>query len=239
MTATIDRARRRAASKATTSACSVAIAACFLAAACRTPLPQRGGLASTQINQSGHTNAASLIQSDNPKQPSRQRVESEQTIDYLWPAGALLPVEPRTPLRSTNLEPGAAVGPLLQPVPVRIVARDRTDTSIGGAQLDSIRDWASKASGLRPVMWAGIGMMTVVAGLLVYFGWWTKGAAAFGIGLAMVVLAQALPQQGTSVLLGGLVTFALLALLILYVYHKGQLDRSPSKGPSPGAAAEG
>ena len=80
-------------------------------------------------------------------------------------------------------------------------------------------------------MWAGIGMMTVVAGVLVYFGWWTKAAVAVGVGIGMVVLAQTLPDHGALILFGGLGVFALAALLILYSYHKGQLDKNHNGVP--------
>jgi hypothetical protein len=63
-------------------------------------------------------------------------------------------------------------------MPVRIVTTDHAQTTIGGAQKDTIREWAGKAANLRPVMWAGVIMMTIVAGALFYFGWWTKGALA-------------------------------------------------------------
>jgi hypothetical protein len=61
---------------------------------------------------------------------------------------------------------------------------------------------------------------------LVYFGWWTKAALAAGVGLGMIVLAHTLPGHGATILIGGLVTFALAALLVLYAYSKGQLDRN-------------
>jgi hypothetical protein len=75
-------------------------------------------------------------------------------------------------------------------------------------------------------MWAGLVMMTLVAGVLVYFGWWTKAGVAVGVGIGMIVLAQTLPDHGTLILFGGLGVFALAALLILYAYHKGQLDKN-------------
>jgi hypothetical protein len=51
------------------------------------------------------------------------------------------------------------------------LARDRAETSIGGAQEDIVREWAGKAASLQPVLGAGILMMTLVAGALAYFGW--------------------------------------------------------------------
>ena len=114
---------------------------------------------------------------------------------------------------------------------MRLVARDRTETSIGGAQKDTVREWASKAANMHPVMWAGIAMMTLVAGVLVYFGWWTKAAVAIGVGLGMIVTAQTLPDHGTLILLGGLGVFAVVALLVLYAYYKGQLDKNNNGVP--------
>jgi hypothetical protein len=111
-------------------------------------------------------------------------------------------------------------------MPVRYVFRDRTETSIGGAQKDTLREWAGKARSMQPVMWTGIVLMTVVAGLLAYFGWWTKAALALGVGLGMIVLAATLPDHGTLILLGGLGVFSAAALLVLYAYSKGQLDRN-------------
>ena len=118
-----------------------------------------------------------------------------------------------------------------RPMPVRLMAKDRTETSIGGAQKDLVREWSTKAASMQPVMWAGIVMMTLVAGVLIYFGWWTKAGVAAAVGLAMIVLAQALPDRGTLILLGGVGVFSVAALLVLYAYHKGQLDKNANGIP--------
>src|SRR5262249_52740288 len=115
---------------------------------------------------------------------------------------------------------------LQEPMPVRRVIKDRSETRIGAAQKDTIREWSARAASVRPVMWIGIVMMTVVAGALAYFGWWTKAAVAVVIGLMMIVLAQTLPDHGTLILLGGVGVFGVVALLVLYSYHKGQLDKN-------------
>ena len=55
--------------------------------------------------------------------------------------------------------------------------------------------------------------------MLAHFGWWTKAAIAVAVGVALVVLAAALPAHGPRILVGGLVVFALAALLVLHAYY--------------------
>jgi hypothetical protein len=243
----------------------------LLLAGCYAPRPQRGGRASTTITRGGHTNAVTLAQSESPKEPSRQTVESEQTLEYVLPAGSvvrlgdgssefgdrcgvtvarnsLAPTAPAEQAKDGQISPAAASktkgkierntedgqqttdhghqAVLQQPMPVKCVIKDRTDTRIGGAQKDIARELAAQAASLQPVMWAGIAMMTLVAGVLAYFGWWTKAVVAVMVGLGMIVLAATLPGHGTAILLGGLGLFALAALLVLYAYYKGQLDKN-------------
>ena len=54
---------------------------------------------------------------------------------------------------------------------------------------------------------------------------------AVAVGVGMVVLAQTLPDHGALILLGGLSVFALVSLLVLYSYHKGQLDKNHNGVP--------
>jgi hypothetical protein len=194
-----------------------------------------------------------LVQSDNPKEPSRQTVQSEQTLEYVLPPGSAITLGGSDPrVIGTNgplvTRPGRQqVVTLPQAVPVRMISKDRTDTTIGAAQRDTVREWAGKAANLHPVMWAGIVMMTLVAGALVYFGWYTKAAVAEAVGIAMIVLAQMLPDRGMVIFLGGIGTFAFIALLVLYSYYKGLWDQNKngipdfleSKGtvPSPSGAS--
>ena len=244
------------------AALAVVVMLLLLLTGCSIPRPQKGGGATSTLSRPGHTNSTTLTQSENPKEASRQTVQSEQTLEYVLPAGTIVPLSapesvgttdhgPKTRdqgLRTTGLQDHRTTGPVAgqgaselarthdfavldRPVPVRLVAKDRTETSIGGAQKDTVREWASKAANMHPVMWAGIAMMTLVAGVLVYFGWWTKAAVAIGVGLGMIVTAQTLPDHGTLILLGGLGVFAVVALLVLYAYYKGQLDKNNNGVP--------
>jgi hypothetical protein len=74
-------------------------------------------------------------------------------------------------------------------------------------------------------------MMTLVTGALLYFGWWTKAAVALAVGIAMVVLAQALPDHGPVILLDGIAVFGVVSLLVLYAYYNGQLDQNQNGIP--------
>ena len=227
----------------------LAALAFFLFAGCHSVKAQKGGAAAVQITRPGHTNSVTLSQSDNPKEPSKQTVRSEQTVEYVLPAGTALwlesgmgtmsgqnlpnnPAVPATKQIGSTTNPHAATAEgrmraiLSGPVPVRCITKDRTETSIGGAQKDTLREWAGKAANMEPVMWAGIIMMTVVAGILVYFGWWTKAAVAVAVGVGMIVVAQTLPDHGAAIILTGLAVFGVVALLVLYAYHKGQLDQN-------------
>ncbi len=197
----------------------------LLLAACAIPHAQKGGAATSVISRHGQTNSATLNQSDNPKEPSRQTVQSEQSLEYVLPAGTAIAL-PGSGFTTGEPTTTREFGMLHQSIPVKITSKDRTETSIGGAQKDTMREWAGRAANMQPVMWAGVIMMTLVAGALLYFGWWTKAGLAAAVGLAMIVLANTLPDHGAVILLGGLGVFGLVALLILYAYYKGQLDQN-------------
>jgi hypothetical protein len=64
----------------------------LLLTGCSVPRPQKGGGATSTVSRPGHTNSTTLTQSENPKEPSRQTVQSEQTIEYVLPAGSELRV---------------------------------------------------------------------------------------------------------------------------------------------------
>jgi hypothetical protein len=219
-------------------ALAVATAVALLLSGCGTPRSQKGGQASASILRPGYTNLATLSQPENPKDPSRQVLESHHTVEYVLPPGTALAIggpdsqapaaQPQSgPLPFNQLAATPVpVAVLSKPMPVRISANDRTETSIGAAQKDTARELAAKAASLQPVTWAGIVMLTLVAGVLLYFGWWTKAALAAAVGVGMIALAQVLPEHGTLILFAGLALFAVVALLVLYSYYKGQLDQN-------------
>ena len=224
-----------------------AVLLCVLLAGCRGPRPQKGGQASNSLVRPGRTNVTTMQQAENPKEPSRQTVVSQQEFEYVLPEGTALGLPPAGPpiTAASNNAALLASGPmaiLSKPTPVRYTATDRTETTLGAVHKDTAREWAAKAASLQPVMWAGIAMMTLVAGLFAYFGWWTKAGLAAAVGVAMIVLAQTLPDSGMLIFLGGLGVFILSALLVLYSYYKGQLDQNHNGIPDfleRGGSAQG
>ena len=69
------------------AALSVLVVLMLLLGGCGIPAAQKGGGATSTISRPGHTNAVTLSQSENPKEPSRQTVQSEQTSEYVLPPG--------------------------------------------------------------------------------------------------------------------------------------------------------
>jgi hypothetical protein len=235
-------------------AAAIGVALILLLLGCASIKPLKGGSASNTFARPGHTNSASLSQPENPKQRSHQTTETRESIEYVLPAGTAFavgptptlagvpqhPPSPRTAPPSSALAPPPAESLLLgasdspaaaravipAPMPVRVITTDRAETTLGGAQADTARELGAKLANMQPVMWAGIAMVTIVAGAFAYFGWWTKAALAFGVGVAMIILAQEVPDHGLLIAGGGLGLFAVLALLVLYSYFKGRLDQN-------------
>jgi hypothetical protein len=74
------------------AALGVVVMLLLLLTGCSVPRPQKGGGATSTLSRPGHTNSTTLTQSENPKEPSRQTVQSEQTIEYVLPAGTIVPL---------------------------------------------------------------------------------------------------------------------------------------------------
>src|SRR5579871_3441094 len=85
-------------------------------------------------------------------------------------------------------------------------------------------------------MWAGIAMMSLVAGALLYFGWWTKAALSIIVGMSMVGVASALPSHGSLILGGGLAVFALVASWSSTPTTKANSIRTTTVSPTSSSA---
>lgn len=169
-----------------------------------------------------------MTQPENPKDSATQKTQAATEEQRTLPPGASLK-ETKTTVESghTNTFETLLTVPTNAPSAATITSKlsDRAETKIGGSFADTARELAERVKSVRPVMFFGLAMLAV-AGAFAYFGWWTKAAIAGGVGVGSIVLAQALPGNEGKIILVALVAFALLALLVLYVYHKGRLDEN-------------
>ena len=83
----------------------------LLLTGCSMPHPQKGGGATSTITPRGHTNSVTLAQSENPNEPSRQTVQSEQTVEYVLPAGTIVPLSAAECNGTTGVEDQGTKGP--------------------------------------------------------------------------------------------------------------------------------
>jgi hypothetical protein len=191
---------------------------------CAGPKPFKGG-AIRHVSATG--SRSQMRQPENPKEAATQKAQGAVDEQKTFPAGAIFR-ETKTTVEAgkTNTVATELTVPTNAPAPVVFTSKlnDSSETRVGGAFADSASELAERVRSIRPVMFFGLAMLAAAAALA-YFGWWTKAAIAAAIGVGSIALAQALPGNETKIILGGLVVFALLALLVLYVYHKGKLDR--------------
>jgi hypothetical protein len=171
--------------------CSLLFALCplllalLLLPACTVPKPLRGGKATTAPAQAGGL-AQTLLQGENPSQPSKQSQESIKTRTYTLPAGtrfssATLPARrslgeggsstltipspapavPDTQYATRNTAASAPTPPVLTldaPVPVTEREELRAQSELGAAQKDTARDLAAKLSSLKGIVWVGVAL---------------------------------------------------------------------------------
>jgi hypothetical protein len=183
---------------------------------------QQGGWTRRLLISPGRTNTVEMRQSDNPKQGAKQNTETVTETKLILPAGSKMELPPVQ--QGTNLVHQFAT--LKEPTPITTISRDTTRTEIGGAQTDTVGELGVKVKAMAPVLIAGIGLVGIGV-LLAYFGWWTKAALCGVVGVGMIVLTQIIPGHEGVIIGVGLSGVAILAFLILYVYHKGHLDALP------------
>lgn len=185
--------------------------------------PQRGG----QARHTSPTGAVSeMRQPENPKDAATQRTEAAKQEERSFPPGATVrETETKAANGQTNVITREFIVPTNAPaaIVIKSTVSDKSQTAIGGSFADAARELAERVKSVRPVMYFGI-LMLAAAAALAYFQWWTKAAIAAGIGIGSIILAQVLPGHEGIIMLAALAVFALLALLVLYVYHKGKLD---------------
>jgi hypothetical protein len=115
--------------------------------------PLKGGRATTS-GVIGQT----VVQGDNPAQPSRQDQETVKTRSYTVPAGSRLEESHVTAtdigVTVTNVQ--AVV--VSAPMPVVEHEETRAKTELGAAQKDTARELGAKLASLKGIVWVGVAM---------------------------------------------------------------------------------
>jgi hypothetical protein len=166
----------------------------LLATGCAGPRPLKGGKAVTTHKPSGIVEQT-LVQGENPSQPTKQDQETVKMRTYTVPAGSRLeqsqmwegerPREPKL-LRTTaqirahedarppgsqpstlNSQPSTT---LLISAPMPVIEREETRarTELGAAQKDTARELGARLASLKGIVWVGVGLFVFGLASLVY-----------------------------------------------------------------------
>lgn len=161
---------------------------------------------------------ASLKQSDNPLGPSTQDMNSSNELSLIIPRGSSI-----TTVEVNAQKTNTTQITVSEPTPMVKKETHSHAAVIGAAQTDTSKALAAKYKALLPVMIVGI-LFILGGGAFAYFGWWTKAAIMWGIGVAMITFAAVLPGHEVLIISIGLSVAVVAILLVLYIYHKGKLD---------------
>jgi hypothetical protein len=163
---------RSAAADYLASLLCVWFALALLATGCTSPRPLKGGKAVTTHNRAGaieHT----LLQGENPSQPTRQTEETLKIRTYTLPAGSriedslsTLPPSPYgyggrvhpSPSALVLRETGQPSTSYTLSAPMPVVEREeaRTRTELGAAQKDTARELGARLASLKGIVWVGV-----------------------------------------------------------------------------------
>jgi hypothetical protein len=165
--------------------------------------PLKGGRATTS-GVIGQT----VVQGDNPAQPSRQDQETVKTRSYTVPAGSRLEEAHLTAtdigVTVTNVQ--AVV--VSAPMPVVEHEETRAKTELGAAQKDTARELSAKLASLKGIVWVGVVMFLFGLASMFYpplqaiVGSVTTSAAIVAGGLALIILPS-LVVGNELLILGG------------------------------------
>jgi len=195
----------------------------LLASGCAGPRPLKGGKAVTTRKPTGQVEQT-LMQGENPAQPTKQAQETLKVRTYTLPAGSRLeqlqtPIAPAVQLSTINsqtinsqpstLNPQPSTTFLLSaPMPVVEREETRAGTELGAAQKDTARELGAKLSSLKGMVWVGIALFLFGLASLVYpplrviVASVTTSAALMMGGVALMVLPS-LVVGNELLILGG------------------------------------
>lgn len=191
-----------------------------------------GGKGRTSISTPGFTNDVTITQPENPERQSRQdsNVEREETV--ILPAGTIIREESPSSTVSNRVYTESVI-PVATVKTVKF--KQHTDTVLGGAQKNTAFELAAKAASLKPVQYAGIGLI-LIAVALAYFKWFTPAIVAGGAGIGLIVLSSVLVSH--ELLIAVVLGVGMACYIIFYSYNKGALDgvlpdKLDKKKPNP------
>jgi len=165
--------------------------------------PLKGGRATTS-GVIGQT----VVQGDNPAQPSRQDQETVKTRSYTVPAGSRLE---ETHLTATDIGVTVTnVQAVVVSAPMPVVEREETraKTELGAAQKDTARELSAKLASLKGIVWVGVVMFLFGLASMFYpplqaiVGSVTTSAAIVAGGLALMILPSLVVGNELLILAG-------------------------------------
>jgi hypothetical protein len=165
--------------------------------------PLKGGRATTS-GVIGQT----VVQGDNPAQPSRQDQETVKTRSYTVPAGSRLE---ETHLTATDIGVTVTnVQAVVVSAPMPVVEREETraKTELGAAQKDTARELSAKLASLKGIVWVGVVMFLFGLASMFYpplqaiVGSVTTSAAIVAGGLALIILPSLVVGNELLILAG-------------------------------------
>jgi hypothetical protein len=239
----------------------VGFALALLATGCAGPRPLKGGKAVTTRKPAGVIEQT-LVQGENPSQPSKQDQETVKVRTYTLPAGSRIeqsqPPTAAPPQLSTinsqpinlpqpstlNSQPSTTVGPsttflLAAPMPVIEREESRAGTELGAAQKDTARELGAKLSSLKGIVWVGVGLFVFGLASLVWpplkaiIGSVTTSAALVLGGLALMVLPSLIVGNELLILGGVVVAVGGWFLAHRHGQLRGIVAAIPANPPAP------
>jgi hypothetical protein len=158
------------------------LAVLLLATGCAAPRPLKGGRGVTTRKPAGVIEQT-LMQGENPAQPTKQSQETVKVRTYTVPTGSrveqsqtpgTVASQPDLQLSTFNPQP-STVSPqpstafvLSAPMPVIEREETRAGSELGAAQKDTARELGAKLASLKGIVWVGVGLFVFGLASLVY-----------------------------------------------------------------------
>jgi hypothetical protein len=138
--------------------------AAFLLCGCSLPRPQKGGRALTTPTTVGVQQ--SLLQAENPSAPSRQDQETIRVRTYTLPPAThieqarILGLIPSYSPHGSHSPASSQKSEIENQNSILVTEREETraKTELGAAHKDAAREFATKLSSLRGIVWVGLGL---------------------------------------------------------------------------------